>query len=79
VQETFFEGGSWRLLALSPRDVADVVRREGSALSLEDSLELRAYEIARQGKAAPRWFVTRDGDFPEGVHPMHLARELGWV
>ena len=55
-----------------------VVRRDDTALSLEDTLEWRAYEQAREGGAAPTWFMTRDTDFPEGVHPIHLAREVGW-
>ncbi len=78
VRATFFEGGAFRFVVLTAQVVAEVVRHDPTALSLEDKLEWRAYEQARAGAAAPRWFVTRDTDFPEGVHPAHLARELGW-
>lgn len=79
VRTAFFGGGAWRFIPLDPASVAKVVTRDDTALSLEDALEFQAYQQARSGKAAPAWFVTRDTDFPEGVHPAHLASELGWV
>lgn len=78
VAATFFGRGAWRIVALD----APVFRRVASAppgdLSLEDALELQAYQQARAGKAGPTLFVTRDTDFVEGVHPNDLVREWGW-
>lgn len=79
VRDTFFRGGAWRFVALAAAQIGAVVLRDDTALSLEDALELEAYESTCRGRAAPTWFVTRDTDFLEGVHPTHLARELGWL
>lgn len=78
VRSTFFEGSAFRFVVLTAQVMAEIVRHDDSPLSLEDALEWRAYEQAREGAAAPTWFVTRDLDFPEGIHPTHVARELGW-
>jgi len=46
---------------------------------LEDALEFRCYRMARCEKSGPMMFVTRDPDFPQGVHPHFVAGEFGWM
>jgi len=44
--------------------------------SYEDALEWAAYQEARRGHHGPRWFVTRDGDFPGGMRPWTVEDHL---
>lgn len=79
IQRTFYRGGAWRVLSLDASTFRSVVSASRADLSVEDALEFQAYQLARAKKAGPTMFVTRDGHFPEGVHPSSLARELGWA
>ncbi len=76
VEATFYGGGAWRFVTLDPSSFGRVVAAKDRKLSLEDALEFQAYQQTRTGKAGPTMFVTRDTDFPEGVHPTHLAKTL---
>lgn len=78
VASTFLRG-AWRVVALSPAELLEVVRHPDPRLSLEDALEFKTYQVARSTSGGPTMFVTRDADFPEGVHPAAVARELGWA
>jgi hypothetical protein len=69
--------GSWRILALAPHELRFVLRSAAVSLSFEDALEWAAYQEARRALHGPRWFVTRDGDFPEGIRPWALEEHLG--
>jgi hypothetical protein len=79
VEQTFCSGGAWRVISLDMATFKNLLVAGDGKLSLEDALEFQAYQQARSGKAGPTAFVTRDTDFPEGVHPAHLARELARV
>jgi hypothetical protein len=79
VCETFFEGGAWRIQPLDCVALGRVITSGDRALSVEDALEFQTYQAARAERAGPAMFVTRDTDFPEGVHPTHVARECGWI
>ncbi len=74
IESTFYGEGAWRFVVLDAQVFGRVVVATGRQLSLEDALEFQAYQQARKGKAGPTMFVTRDTDFPEGVHPTHLPR-----
>ena len=72
-------GGAWRFVGLDAAGVRPPLRLDRRRRSaLEDALEFQTYQRARTGRAGPTMFVTRDTDFPEGVHPAHVARERGW-
>ena len=77
LEETFYGGGAWRFVHLDPQAFGRVVAALDRHLSLEDALEFQSYQQARSGKAGPTIFVTRDTDFPEGVHPTHVVRAQG--
>ena len=68
--------GAWRILSLAPHDQRTVLATAPETRSYEDALEWAAYQEARRGHHGPRWFVTRDGDFPEGVTPWTLQAHL---
>ena len=68
--------GAWRILSLSAHDLRTVLATAPENRSYEDALEWAAYQEARRGHHGPRWFVTRDGDFPEGVTPWTLQDHL---
>ena len=78
VEKTFYGGGAWRTVSLDSVAFGKIVSGRKD-LPLEDALEFQAYQSTRTGKAAPTMFVTRDEHFPEGVHPVHVAREIGWL
>ena len=77
IQRTFYGGGAWRVVAADSRDLKALIQEGTGELSLEDALEFQAYQSARTATAGPTMFVTRDSDFPEGVHPHYVAREHG--
>ncbi len=77
VEATFYREGAWRVVPLDAQAFARVVAAKDRLLSLEDALEFQCYQQARIGKAGPTMFVTRDTDFPEGVHPTHVVRAQG--
>ena len=79
LEETFYRGGAWRLVPVDALTFGRVVAAPDRHLSLEDALEFQAYQQARTERAGPTMFVTRDTDFPEGVHPTHVARAQGWT
>ena len=79
IARTFYGGGAWRVITAASRDLKALIAEGTGELSLEDALEFQAYQSARAATAGPTMFVTRDKDFPEGVHPHHLAREHGWL
>lgn len=79
VQKTFYGHGTWRIVSLDATTFGKIVATGDHGLSLEDALEFQAYQLARAGKAGPTMFVTRDADFPEGVHPTYVAREFDWT
>jgi hypothetical protein len=68
--------GTWRILSLSPHNLRTVLDAAPALQSYEDALEWAAYQAARGGHHGPRWFVTRDGDFPEGIPPWTLEEHL---
>jgi hypothetical protein len=68
--------GAWRILALAAHDLRTVLATAPETQSYEDALEWAAYQEARRGHYGPRWFVTRDSDFPEGVSPWKLQDHL---
>jgi hypothetical protein len=68
--------GAWRILSLAAHDLRTVLATAPETRSYEDALEWAAYQEARRGHHGPRWFVTRDGDFPEGVPPWTLQEHL---
>jgi hypothetical protein len=68
--------GTWCILSLSPNDLRTVLDTAHALQSYEDALEWAAYQEARRGHHGPRWFVTRDGDFPEGIRPWTLEEHL---
>jgi len=68
--------GAWRILSLAAHDLRTVLATAPETRSYEDALEWAAYQEARRGHHGPRWFVTRDGDFPEGVTPWTLQDHL---
>ncbi|MCW8138121.1 MAG: hypothetical protein KIT58_04380 [Planctomycetota bacterium] len=77
VASTFLRG-AWRIVTLSATEFLDVARNPDPRLSLEDALEFKAYQVARSRRGGPSLFVTRDTDFPEGVHPNSVVRSFGW-
>jgi hypothetical protein len=79
VQVAFSGRGAWRIHSLDVAAFGRIVASGGNGLSLEDALEFQTYQLARAGTAGPTMFVTRDNDFPEGVHPTYVARECGWT
>jgi hypothetical protein len=66
------------VIVLDAHTFGKVAAATADALSFEDALEFQAYQQARSGSAGPTMFVTRDGDFGEGVHPAHVVRTYGW-
>jgi len=68
--------GTWRILSLTHHDLRTVLATASESRSYEDALEWAAYQQARQAHHGPRWFVTRDGDFPAGVRPWILEQHL---
>lgn len=68
--------GSWRIHALSPHDVRTMLAAAPETQSYEDALEWTAYQQAQTAKHGPRWFVTRDQDFTEGVALWNLEMHL---
>jgi len=68
--------GTWRILSLIPHDLRTVLAAAGEAQSYEDALEWAAYQQARRSHHGPRSFVTRDGDFPEGMRPWTVEAHL---
>lgn len=40
-------------------------------------MDFQTYQQWRVASTAPTLFVTRDVDFPEGVHLTHVAKTLG--
>jgi len=78
VEKTFYGGGAWRIVSLDAVMFGKMVVSE-EELSLEDALEFQAYQLTRAGKAGPTMFITRDEDFPEGVHPIRVAQEFRWL
>jgi hypothetical protein len=68
--------GAWRILSMAAHDLLTVLATAPETRSYEDALEWAAYQEARRGHHGPRWFVTRDGDFPEGVAPWTLQEHL---
>ncbi|MCE9635829.1 MAG: hypothetical protein K8T90_09000 [Planctomycetes bacterium] len=75
---TFYRTGAWRVIVLDGRVFERVAMTQGGTLSFEDALEYEAYQSASAGSAGPTMFVTRDTDFPEGVHPENVVRAYGW-
>jgi len=76
-KEVFYGGGAWRFVHLDALGFGRLVVSSAGALSLEDAMEFQTYQQERTGRAGPTMFVTRDTDFPEGVHPAHVVRALG--
>jgi len=68
--------GTWRILSLSAHDLRSILVTAPASRSYEDALEWAAYQEARKGQHGPRWFVTRDGDFPEGIPPWTVEQHL---
>ena len=68
--------GAWRILSLAAHNLRAVLATAPETESYEDALEWAAYQEARRGHHGPRWFVTRDGDFPEGVLPWTLEEHF---
>jgi hypothetical protein len=79
VQATFSGRGTWRIHSLDVVTFGRILASEGNGLSLEDALEFQTYQLARAERTGPTMFITRDSDFPEGVHPTYVAREFGWA
>ena len=79
VRKTFYSGGAWRVVSLDAATFGKVMSEERESLPLEDALEFGACQLARSRTAGPTMFVTRDAHFPEGVHPDHVARQVGWL
>ncbi len=79
IQTTFAGRGAWRIHSLDAATFGRIVASGNTGLSLEDALEFQTYQLARARTAGPTMFVTRDSDFPEGVHPTYVAREFGWT
>ena len=69
-------GGSWRIQSLTPHELRSVLADADATHSYEDALEWTAYQQARAGQHGPRWFVTRDLDFGEGVAPWILVEAI---
>ena len=68
--------GTWRILSLTPHQLRTVLATAPATQSFEDALEWAAYQEARRSHHGPRWFVTRDRDFPESVPPWTLEQHL---
>jgi hypothetical protein len=68
--------GSWRFQVLGPNDLRTVLVTASATQSYEDALEWAAYQQAQATNHGPRWFVTRDRDFPDGVQPWVVEEYL---
>src|SRR5260370_6848508 len=68
--------GTWRILSPTPHSLRTVLATAPASQSYEDALEWAAYQEARRGHHGPRWFVTRDGDFPVGMKPWTVEDPL---
>jgi hypothetical protein len=75
-KDVFYGGGAWRAVRLDAPGFGRLIVAPPGALSLEDAMEFQTYQQERVARAGPTLFVTRDTDFPEGVHPAHVVRTL---
>ena len=67
--------GPWRVLRLDPIQLRQVLITP-SEHSFEDAMEWAGFEEARASQAAPKWFVTRDRDFSQGLPPWTVLEHV---
>jgi hypothetical protein len=75
IQRLFTATSRWTIIAVDPATVLHALRDPGQ-LTFEDAMEWAAYQVARTRPGGPDSFVTRDQDFPEGVHPAEWLSRL---
>jgi hypothetical protein len=75
IQRLFSEDSQWQIITVDPAIVLQALRDPGQ-LTFEDAMEWAAYQVSRTRPGGPMCFITRDQDFPEGVHPAQWPHRL---
>jgi hypothetical protein len=68
--------GTWQIIAIDATRLRRSIADRGN-LSWEDAIERMGFQEARTGSMPPRWLVTRDRDFSEGLPPWEVMRRIG--